>query len=175
MKPFNITGKLGSVCLVLLILLLCHSTGHSMTPEEIFEWVASELQIEIDYEMPVVIFIDKETLADKFIQNNQKTIRVWINRYGQAQAEKILQTYCNDIRGIFDQRSQSVYIGNFLKGCRAQAVLAHEFVHYFQNITHEFENEAQSMQEIMYLFRELQACSIEDRFVELFCEIGNLQ
>jgi hypothetical protein len=102
-----------------------------MSPEEIFEWVAAELQIENNYEMPVVLFVDTETLAEKFIANDQETIRSWKARYGSAAAEEIIQCYCSGILGIFDCRTQTVFIGNFIEECRAQAVLAHELIHYF--------------------------------------------
>ncbi len=104
---------------------------------------------------------------------NQNAYRLWKARYGAAQAKKILREYLNEVIGIFDPKTHIVYIGNFLPDCRGQAVLAHEFVHFFQYITHQFGNEDQYDQEILHLFRELQAHSLEDRFMELFCETGD--
>lgn len=173
MKPLSITHSCKNLSLAILILFFWHDPGYSMTPEEIFNWVADELEIQNAYDMPVVCLVDKEKLAEVFKLGNQNAFRLWKARYGSAQAEKILQNYIDEVIGIFDPKTHIVYIGNFLSDCRAQAVLAHEFVHYFQYVTHKFGNENQYDQEVLHLFRELQAHSLEYRFTEFFCETGD--
>jgi hypothetical protein len=174
MKPLNITRSRIKLFTVILIVFFGYEQGYCLTSEEIFNWVAHELSIQNTYEMPVVLFVDKETLADAFRQGNKKAYRLWQAKYGSAQAEQIMLQYLNDVIGLFEPKSQTIFIGDFLSDCRAQAVTAHEFVHFFQNITHPFGDEKQYAEESMHLFRELQAHSIEYRFMELFCETGDI-
>jgi hypothetical protein len=63
----------------------------------------------------------------------------------------------------------SIYVGTFVDPCRQKAVLAHEIVHYFQQLTDGIIPVGAYQEDMKRMAREMQAYGIEERYTEFFC------
>jgi hypothetical protein len=151
-----------------LVLLSIYPT-RADTSEEIFHWVASQLNIEYAGDMPEIRFVDKKSLCTIFTRNNQKSYRRWKARYGVLQAQRILNIYLIGLVGLFDPETSIVYVADFLNPCRQQSVVAHEITHFFQYRTRPITDQSELAASSRRLHWEIEAHQIENRFVQLHC------
>lgn len=157
------------------LILLWAGQGFCLTAEEIFEWTASQMEIDQQLEMPPVRYVEGVELKQVFIDNNKNAYLRWETEYGKKRAEEILQLYLDEIIGLYDVDSGVIYIGTFLSPCRRQAILAHEMTHYFQNKVRGTHPVGWEDADTMHFVREMEAYKIEKRFTEAFCSDDNLQ
>jgi len=159
---------------LLVFLIVQPATGACESPEAIFRWVIQELKIEQPFEMPAVRFVERKALAGILVQSNINAYRLWLSKDEPTQAEHMRKHYLDTIVGVFDPKTKIVYIGDFLPDCRRQAVMAHEFVHYFQHMTNGFNANKIYDQSALRSVMEFQAYRIENRFTKQFCESRDL-
>ena len=158
-----------------MLTLLWLGQGYCLTAEEIFQWTARQMEIDHQLEMPPIHYVDGSELKQVFLDNNQKAYLRWESEYGQERARKILQLYLDEIIGLFDINTGSIFIGSFLSPCRRQAILAHEMTHYFQNKVRGASPVGFEDADTMHFVREMEAYKIEKRFTQTFCSDDNLQ
>lgn len=155
--------------LLILLIILAPGAGYCLSEEEIYEWVANQMEIYEQYIMPQIQIVDKAGIQTAFIQGNKNSFLRWKIEYGQDKAEKILNDYLNEIVGLFNSKDQAIYVGSFINPCRQQAVLAHEFVHYYQHMTKGAIETGAFQEDIRRFAREIEAYGIEQEFMEAFC------
>jgi Zn-dependent peptidase ImmA (M78 family) len=139
------------------------------TTEEIFQWVASQLEIAYEGSMPEIKLVDKSELGIVFEKNNQKSYLRWQAKYGAVEAQKILSIYLREIIGLFDPKTNTIYIADWLAPCRRQSVLAHEITHFLQYKTRQIEDQSEITVANQKHRWEIEAYQIETRFVKLRC------
>lgn len=158
---------------LMVLVILAPGIGFCLSEEEIFNWVAERMEIYEQYVMPEVRMVDKEGIQAAFIEGNKNSYMRWKIEYGQDKAEKILNDYLKEIVGLFNGKDQTIYVGLFIDPCKQQAVLAHEFVHYYQYITKGSIEPGAFQEDICRFAREIEAYSIEKEFMETFCQEEN--
>lgn len=154
---------------LILLIIFAPGVGYCLSEEEIFEWVANRMEIYEQYPMPQIQTVDKAGIQAAFIQGNKNSFLRWKIEYGQDKAEKILNDYLNEIVGLFNGRDQTIYVGSFIDPCKQQAVLAHEFVHYYQHMTKGAIEAGAFQEDIRRFAREIEAYSIEQELMEVLC------
>lgn len=165
-KNATIAGLI-SICLILVFPL----TSAAKNPEQIFQWVADELEVTEVHPMPKIAFLEKSALQSVFKASNKHSRQQWQKDYGEYKANQLMQMYLKELVGLFDPQSRNVYIGNFIEPCRKEAVLAHELTHYFQVVLdRRFGGYFGDPGEQHYL-REMEAYGMEKRYRRRFCEI----
>lgn len=150
-------------------ILLWYGQGYCETNEEIYAWTVQQSKVTGTYEMPDIRFVDKEELKAAFKKGSENSYLRWEDEYGTDEAKKIMKEYLEGIVGLFDEKTRIIYVGNFMNQCRQQAVLAHELTHYLQNVTQGRIDPDSYGADNLYMMREWQAYTIEDRFTAAFC------
>ncbi len=156
-------------------LLLFSSTfwstnSQAVTHEQIFIWISRQMHIEYFYSMPEVQYVSKTRLQEVFQEFSRNSFDRWRMVHGQAGAEKIMASYRNRLVGLFNPKTQIIYVGDFLQPCRQKAVLAHEMTHFFQHwINGPIQNRSFIADDLRTI-REIEAYQMEARFKALFCE-----
>jgi hypothetical protein len=158
-----------AVLLTLLVFFLFSSYAHSDSTHDIFQWVAVELDTVFDGNVPEIRTVDKTSLKSVFQKNNRKSYLRWQARYGVLEAERIMSIYLREVIGLFDPKSNTIYIADWLDPCRLQSILAHEATHFFQYKTRPLENQTEISAANQRLRWEIEAHQIEQRFIELHC------
>lgn len=158
-----------AVLLASLVFLLCAGHAYSSSTNDIFHWVAIQLDTVFDGNVPEIKTVDKPTLKSVFQKNNRKSFLRWQARYGKLEAQRIMSIYLREIIGLFDPKSNTIYIADWLDPCRHQSTLAHEATHFFQYKTRELENQTEISAANQRLRWEIEAHQIEQRFIELHC------
>ena len=154
--------------------ILTPGIGYCLSDEEIFAWVANQLDINETYSMPTVNLVDKQGIQKAFVEGNRNGYMRWENQYGKDKADEILKVYLDEIVGLFNEKSRSIFVATFMSPCRQQAVLAHEFVHFFQYVTEGPVVPGTFQEDIARMTREMKAYAIEKRFEEYVCQEDNL-
>ena len=156
------------------ITALTAANGHCQTEEEIFSWTAKTFGVDADITMPEVHWVDRAELQAVFVKNNQASYLRWQNRLGAAQAQVVMDQYLTEVMGLFSPKTNEVYVGTFIEECRKEAVLAHEFTHFFQQI-HEGEvtGWGEEGEATVRFVREMEAYKIETLYQQTFCQPGN--
>ena len=144
--------------------------GHSQSSEEIFAWTMQQMNIEHPVAPPEVQWVDGNELKQVFTENNRNAYMQWKSQYGADQANEIMHSFLEEILGLFIVETQVVYVGNFIEPCRRQSILAHEFVHYLQQVTQGPVTGYGEETERLKWLREFEAQNIETLFVEQFCK-----
>jgi hypothetical protein len=160
------------ICSILaLILSISIPTGSALalSEEEIFRWVANRLEIKIAYEMPEVLLVSREELRRAFIKSNEKSLQRWVGMYGEETASQIMDQYLNEVIGLFDPKTQVIYVGSFLESCRQQSIVAHEFTHYFQVLEYGTPDLDTDDADALRFSQEMQAGKVENEFISTFC------
>lgn len=149
-------------------------TGHCQTEAEIFLWTAQMLEVEGNIAMPQVHWVDQAELQAVFVKNNKASYLRWENKWGVEQAQALLDQYLTEIVGLYETETRAVYVGNFLGFCRGEAILAHEFTHFFQL---SFNGETMAWGEdgeaALKMAREMEAYKIENLYTQTFCQSDN--
>ncbi len=146
------------------------SFSYGVTHEQIFVWVSRQMDIEYFYNMPEVQYVSKSKLQTVFEEFSQKSFQRWRVQHGQAGADKIMASYQNRLVGLFNPKTQIIYVGDFLLPCRQKAILAHEMTHYFQHWIYGPIHSGSYSAEDQRIFREIEAYQVEAKFKQLFCE-----
>ncbi len=160
---------------ITLILILSISLFIRVVPvaanseEEIFQWVLREMGVDSNYTMPEFQFVSKAKLQKLFKRDNEKSFQKWADQIGNDQAEKMMKMYLRELIGLYSPATGKVYVGEFLDPCRKAAVLAHEFVHHIQVKEDGDIDITLYNSEYAIMFREIQAKSIEMKYLEAFC------
>lgn len=160
--------------LLAILVMLTPGIGHCQSNEEIFNWVADQIGITEAYTMPTVQFVEKKGIQKAFIEGNRNGYRRWESHYGKDKAAEILKVYLDEIVGLFNEKSKTIFIGTFIAPCKQRAVLAHEFVHFFQYVTDGPIAPGSFQEDISRLSREMKAYSVQDTYEESFCQEDNL-
>lgn len=160
-------GTFAAVALIWLI--VWPQLGWCDDHEDIFHWVADQMQIKNAYALPVIKMVGRTELGTLFTSGSKKTITRWVADHGQSGAENLMNLYTNSAVGLFDPKTCIVYVGNFLSPCRQKAILAHEITHYIQYVTSGPITGGGMVSEMILMEREMEASAIEQRFEEKFC------
>ena len=141
--------------------------------EAIYRWVAAEMGAEPIWPMPVIRRVDHDTLETRFAAINRRVYPLLSAKYGANQAKAIMTRYMDELAGLYDPHTETVYLGNFLGQCRQKAVLAHEICHFFQFRQAGPKSQPAVSAELEQLTRELEAQCIERKFMELHCPVDS--
>ena len=155
---------------VLALVLCFQKPSHALEPAEILAWVAHRMYIAEPGPLPALFYVDKAKLQAVFKRANRNSYLRWEARFGTSEAQRILSVYLQEIVGMFDSDTKSIYVGRFLAPCRREAILAHEITHYLQVHRHgRVEPDVHDAEHIQLRW-EMQAITMERRYGELFCE-----
>lgn len=154
---------------MMLTLTLLSTNAHSTTSQQIFAWVARQMEIEDVNDMPAIKYVSKAQLQHVLQELSVKSYSQMKSNLGGVQAEEIMGTYLANVVGLFHPETQIIYIGAFLSPCRKKAVLAHEFTHYFQEVIEGRIHPHDYAADYKRSRREMKAYDIERRFEKAFC------
>lgn len=160
------------LCLSLSLLLttvIYTAPALSMSHEEIFHWVAQELEIEKDYPMPQIIVVSKAELQRVFKKDTEQSYQRWVEEYGENKAKETMDLYLNEVLGLFNPKAKVIYVGSFMEQCKFNSIVAHEITHYFQVLEEGIIDTQSAGFEYIHLFREMQAGKIMDNYMKAFC------
>ncbi len=158
---------------VATLALFWQEPGYALEPTQVLAWVARRMDITETGPLPAVFYVDKAELQAVFTRANRNSYLRWETRFGTPDAERILSVYLQEIVGMFDSDTKSIYVGRFLAPCRQEAILAHEFTHYLQVRRHGRVDPDTHDAEHIQLRWEMQAITMERRYSEHFCENKN--
>lgn len=160
-----------TVSLILLSGVLANPVlGNEMNDDAIALWAADQFNLSQPFEMPVVHYVDKATLGLAFEVGNKQSYFRWQEEYGVEKADEMMEEFLNNIVGLFNEKSQIIYVGNFIDPCSQQAIFAHEMVHYFQHLKDGVVPAGSYGADMERFRREMQAYDIEGKFRAAFCE-----
>jgi hypothetical protein len=85
---------------------------------------------------------------------------------GEEEVEKIWNMYLREIIGIFDPRFEptTIYVGDFLEGCKRNSIIAHEMTHYLQNYNNGKLDGLIDQTQDMIVYYEMQASKVEEEY-----------
>jgi hypothetical protein len=153
----------------LFLSLFCIHSSHADPHEEIFEWVAAQMNVRIRGHMPQIRLVGKKHLCTVFAKNNQRSYLRWKARYGELLARKILDLYLREILGLYDPATNTIYVSKELGACRRQSIIAHELTHFFQYQTQKIKQPSDPTADAQRLQMENEAHLIEYRYIQLHC------
>ena len=164
-------NKILFTLLLALSLMIYSGPECDFSHEEIFAWVANELEITTNYPMPAILIVSQEELQRIFSKDNEQSLKRWAGRYGDEKANKIMDRYLKEILGLFDPKTNVIYVGNFLEPCKQQSIIAHELTHYFQAMEpRKIDPQSYYGDSNMIRFgNEMEASNIENTFKGTFC------
>lgn len=162
------------VLLTLIWLLIDSGRGNCDRMVEIAHWVAAQMQIRQSYSLPTIHLVEKLELNSIFLSGSEQVMARWVTDHGLDEANKLMNVYLDSVVGLFDPKSNTVYVGAFLSPCRQKAILAHEIVHYFQYVVHGPVKGDSMAGEMLLMEREIEACTLERMYEERFCEEPDL-
>ncbi len=168
MKYINKTLLCLSLSLLLTIVIY-RGQALSMSNEEIFNWVARELEIDKDYPMPQIIVVSREKLQIVFRKESAKSYQRWVKEYGENTAKKTMDLYLKEVIGLFIPKAKVIYVGSFMESCKFNSIVAHEMAHYFQVMKDGLINSRAIGFDHIHLSREMQASDIANRYMKAFC------
>jgi hypothetical protein len=155
--------------IITVIITLYAIPAQCSSHEEIFKWVAKQLEISKDYSMPEIKMVSKKELRKIFSKSSEKSLKRWAQDFGEEEADKMMNRYLKQVIGLYIPETKAIYVGRFLDECKRKSILAHELTHYFQDMT-EGKIDPQSFDaDLMYLRNELEASRIEKKFLKTFC------
>lgn len=120
--------------------------------------------------MPQIRFVGKKNLCAVFAKNNQRSYLRWKARYGERQAQKILDVYLRELMGLYDPSTNIVYVSKEIGACRRQSIIAHELAHFFQYQTGKIKKPSDPTAFAQRLQMENEAHLIEYRYIQLHCQ-----
>jgi len=168
MKYINKTLLCLSLSLLLTIVIY-RGQALSMSDEEIFNWVARELEIDKDYPMPQIIVVSKEKLQIVFRKESEQSYQRWVKQYGENTAKETMDLYLKEVIGLFLPKAKVIYVGSFMEPCRFNSIVAHEITHYFQVMKDGLINPRAIGFDHIHISREMQANDIANRYMKTFC------
>lgn len=159
----------------LSITAMTAGVGFCQSEEEVFIWTAQTLGVSPEVDMPAVHWVDQSALQAVFRSNNADAYLRWENSLGEKQARAVMDQFLNEIVGLYEPGTNVVYVGTFLAFCRGQAILAHEFTHFFQ-LTYKNDVMAwgEDAEATLKLVREMEASKIEKLFEQTFCKTDDV-
>lgn len=165
----------GYITIGLFFLLLLGTTrqAHCQDNETIVKWVAGKLRVGNNYSTPKINFVNKPQLSGLFAVGSKGLMTRWTADQGRDDAERLMRLYLDSVAGLFDPKSQTIYVGKFLSSCRREAILAHEATHFFQNLFRGPISGGGMAGEMMLMQREMEASAIEVEYEDQFCT-GNV-
>ncbi len=146
------------------------SMSHEVSHEEIFNWVAHKLKIDIDYPMPQINVVPKEMLQRVFRKQSALSYKQWVKELGKDEANKTMDMYLKEVIGLFDPKTKIIYVGSFLDPCKFDSIVAHEIVHYLQVMKDGRVNPHSIRFDNVHFLREMQASDIAQKYMKTFCE-----
>ena len=167
----NLTRKHLTTLFIITIssLLTAPAYSNEIDNVAISQWVAQTMGHTESFDLPTIHFVKKTDLGIAFKEGNENAYYRWEKQYGQTKAQMILTEYLDNIVGLFNETSYTIFVGTFISECSQQAVLAHELVHYFQHLEEGVIQAGVYQEDIMRLKRELEAYKIEKEYRETFC------
>jgi hypothetical protein len=166
----NIKKTLLCICLFLTLTIVVNiEQALSMSDQEIFNWVARQLNINKEYPMPKILVVSKEELQDAFKKQTEQSYQRWIKEYGENTAKETMNMYLTEVIGLFNPKSKVIYVGSFMEPCRFKSIVAHEITHYLQVMENGQVELGSALFDNVHFFRELQANGITNDYVKAFC------
>ena len=165
----RITKTFRLIVLTILPLVLLSTNAYCISPEQIYTWVARQMNIEHVDRMPEVTYVDKAELQQIFRDFSSKSYAQMASDHGKDYAEEVMGLYLDNIVGLFHPETKAIFVGEFLDPCRRQAVLAHELMHYLQDKVEGRINNNEYRADEKRMVREMQAGKLERKFEETFC------
>ncbi len=161
---------LGIIVLGFSVIAFTAGAGLCQTEGEIFIWTARTLGVDQELEMPPINWVDQAELQAVFVNSTRVSYLRWEIRLGEKQAQVVMDQYLADIVGLYEPKTDEIYVGTFLGPCRRMAILAHEFTHFFQqNTGGEVMAWGEDAEAAMKMVREMEAYKIERIFEQTFC------
>lgn len=146
--------------------------AQGMPVAEIFHWVSRQLKVSADYPLPQILAVDKEALESVWREKNRQSYQRWVEHYGESKAREAMDQLLDELLGLFDPKTKRIYIGNFMKPCNTEAIIAHEITHYLQHMQ-DGPGDPESVDfDLLYIYREMQADQIEKKFSAGYCSIS---
>jgi len=143
----------------------------ALPPEKVYAWVAQQMEVPLEQTLPEVRYVAKGGLAAAFRDSSRSSYLRWKAKYGAVRAEEIMKAYTAAVIGLFDTNTGVIFVGDFLENCRKQAILAHEFAHFFQLTTLGPVDRSRPDFDLLQLIREMDAKRIEQGFDNRYCRI----
>jgi hypothetical protein len=140
-----------------------------LSPEEIYNWVANELEIKKDYPMPEIRIVQRKELQTEFRKGSEKSFKRWAGMYGDETASEIMDTYLKEVIGLFNPKAKVIYVGSFMEPCRQESIIAHELTHYFQVMENGTPSIGSYQGDTLRYSQEMKAGKIGNQFRETFC------
>jgi succinate dehydrogenase flavin-adding protein (antitoxin of CptAB toxin-antitoxin module) len=155
--------------LMLPLLLLYSDRTHIEDTTEIFYWVARQMKIDDPGRMPIVRHVSRQRLRTVFEKNNHRSYLRWRARYGELQAQKMLNQYLRNIIGLYDPDTDTIYVAQEICACKKRSILAHEMAHFFQYQRGAAIKQPEATAYAQRLQREAQAHQIEHLHLQAHC------
>jgi hypothetical protein len=143
--------------------------ARDISHEEIFTWIATELKVKKGYPMPEIRIVSRQELQRTFRNASEKSLKRWAGIYGREKANQMMIQYLEEIIGLFEPKTNLIYVGGFLKACKQDSIIAHELTHYIQVMEKGEIGPSDYRVDKVRFFRELEASNVEDKFVKTFC------
>jgi hypothetical protein len=160
--------------LLLFVTMLTTMNGYTkpvqgMPLEKIFHWVSEQLNVDPNYPFPQILVIDREELEVVWRKKNRQSYQSWVEHYGENKARETMDQLMDELLGLFDPKTNIIYVGNFMESCKTDAILAHEITHYLQHMQDGPGDTESEDFDLLYIYRELQADQIEKKFFACYC------
>jgi hypothetical protein len=157
-----------SILICSLYILFFSGVAAADSYKEIYEWVKSEMNIDKDYPMPSVEIVSKEKLNEIFAAAIDESYKKMEGQMGQDEAKKIMEFYLDEVIGLFIPETKAIYVSNLSDRGERESTIAHEIVHYLQDIVDGVIDSGDYMADQKRLYREMQAGDIGDRYLKAF-------
>jgi len=156
------------ILLLALPIIIYSGPAFGLSHEEIFNWVANELEITTDYPMPAILIVPQEALQRIFNKATEQSLERWAKIYGHEEAHNIRDRYLKEVLGLFDPKTKVIYVGDFMEPHKQQSIIAHEITHYFQTMERgTIDPQSYGAAETVTVY-EMEASHIENTFMETF-------
>ena len=112
----------------------------------------------------------RKSLERLLKKNNEKSFKRWADKYGEEKASELMNFYISEVIGLYIPKTNDLYVGDFIKPCIKESIVAHELTHFFQTMKDGPVDPNSEDAANVHLYREMQGSHIEKKFIEEFCK-----
>lgn len=150
------------------------SFAEDISLHEVYNRVLVLEGIEKDkYPMPSVTIIDSDGLKKQFIIRAKKEFVKDKKKYSLKEVDKLLKSYLKDreIFGLYDDKTDEIFINNNIVGCERDAYLAKYFIFYLINKEEGYvENPGSEDGRVEIVIRKIMASIFQKLYYSQYCE-----
>ena len=154
---------------LMLFLLIYGNPAMAQSHENIYQWVYEEMEVSGDYPIPEIIILPKKELQKILKKQTDKSYKRMTEAMGHEEASRMVDRYLKHIMGLYITESRMIYVHESMERCKQNAVIAHEIVHYLQNMEYGIIDPDSPDAHLNHFSREFAAEHIEERFYTTFC------